>query len=181
MWRSSKTSIVQQLLAWQWLTLCSSDFKSPQIYIENRDSDYRQTLMITPTLSLSQSGCSLFFFEAVILFYFLHCPILCYEYFACMYECAPPGCLVPTDVTRGSQISWNWSYWCLWAAMTRGCWELSLGPLKVQVPALNCWVISSAPSSLFLKASDVATGSSCLFTRSPALVFKSGCEKNIEF
>jgi hypothetical protein len=31
-----------------------------------------------------------------------------------------------------SQISWNWSYRQLWAAM--GCWELNPGPLAMQLP-----------------------------------------------
>lgn len=52
-----------------------------------------------------------------------------YEYFTCMYECAPCACLLPTQVRR-LWISWKETYSC--CGTPYGYWELSPNHLQEQ-------------------------------------------------
>lgn len=61
-----------------------------------------------------------------------------YEYFTCMYECAPCACLLPTQVRR-LWISWKETYRLLWVTI----WVLGTEPQPSAraISALNSWSI----------------------------------------
>lgn len=68
--------------------------------------------------------------------------------FACIYECVAHVCLVPINIRRKHDISWNWSCRCL--LDTIWCWELNLGPLWEQQELLMLNHISSLTFSIII-------------------------------
>ena len=70
-----------------------------------------------------------------------------YSCFAWTYVCVPHECLVPTEVRRGLQIPWNWSYGWVWATV----WVLKTesGSSARATSALNHWAISPGYFSIF--------------------------------
>lgn len=65
----------------------------------------------------------------------------------CVNGCLPACMSVPMEVRRQHGISWNWSYWWLWATI-RVLWT-KLRSRGRAVSAFNYWAISLAPVWIF--------------------------------
>jgi hypothetical protein len=76
------------------------------------------------TLHTESIGTDVFFLSFYLMYLFLFCVHSCF------------ACMSGTDLTDSCELS-------------HGCWELNWGPLGA-ASVLNCWVIFSAPWSVFL-------------------------------
>lgn len=95
--------------------------------------------LLCPLLPLSLRSCFAFFLLILKLLLFLNCMLV-----FCLHICVY---LVPKEVRKGCQMSWNWSFRWLWDNI----WELGLKSRSSGQAgnALNCWAFSLAPLALF--------------------------------
>ena len=120
---------------WRWWITFGSQF-FPSV-----TRDWTQAARLTQQVLLlaGPSLCPRDFF--VILILFLRIWVFCLH--ICMHTVCVCVCLVLTEARKGYQISWNWSYRQVWAAI----WVLGIEPKSSRKAgsALNIWDLSPVP------------------------------------